>query len=170
MQSTQPLMSSFGAFPDEQAMHPVAPSPSAFVTSGAWHGSHDGAPLPANLPTGHNAHSVCFKGTSLARLARYAKKQLAAFGPTTSSHCWHCTPNWEYVVPVQSTQAVRSAFGSLPGPHAVHVRWSSLTTFGSAQSWPWPVMLYCVPVHGTHSVFAAGRSAQDTQDDRSLLG
>ena len=87
VQSTQPLMSSFGAFPGEQVMHPVAPSPSAFVTSGAWHGSHDGAPLPANLPTGHNAHSVCFKGTSLARLARYAKKPLVVLEGLAGPYC-----------------------------------------------------------------------------------
>ena len=30
-----------------------------------------------------------------------------------------------------------------------------LMTFGSAQSWHWPVMLYCVPVHGSHAVLSA---------------
>ena len=38
-----------------KVIHAVAPSPSAFVTSGAGHGSHDGAPLLANRP----AHESC---------------------------------------------------------------------------------------------------------------
>ena len=62
-------------------------------------------------------------------------------------------------MPVQSTHAVRSAFGCWPGAHAVQVWWSALTTFGVAHSWHWPVMLYSTPVHSTHAVlFGLGPS------------
>ena len=103
VQSTQPLMSSFGAFPGEQVMHPVAPSPSAFVTSGAWHGSHDGAPLPANLPTGHNAHSVCSRARVLPASHGMQKNRWSCLrawpGPIVpAGHASHFDTEWRVSV------------------------------------------------------------------------
>ena len=55
------VVSTLGPSPALQVMQLVAPSPSVFVTCAPWHGSHDGAPLPANFPAGHVAHSVSCK-------------------------------------------------------------------------------------------------------------
>ena len=44
-------------------------------------------------------------------------------------HSEHLTPNADVDVPTQNSQAVRSAFGCLPGPHDSQRLWSELATF-----------------------------------------
>ena len=61
MHGSHAVRPAFGPSPALQVMQLVAPSPSVFVTCGAGHGSHDGAPAFANLPVGHVAHSVSCK-------------------------------------------------------------------------------------------------------------
>jgi hypothetical protein len=58
VQSSHPDRLALGPWPGSHCMQPIAPSPSVFVTCGAWHTSHEGAPAFAYRPVGHVVHSV----------------------------------------------------------------------------------------------------------------